>query len=415
MRLRVRKTCFLHLLIFVLIWAGTGGVSAQFNYFDLPSGRNRMILPFGNFDNIVIIESVINDSIPVRLILDSGVEGVIITDMNIAGIFSNRCIRDFRVTAPGTIELLEACITSPVLIRVGNLLPAVSNLILLKEDYFSLEDYIGTEVHGLIGMEKFRNMVVTTDYDRNTVTFERPSRYKVPSGAEVIPISINRGKPYMNARVELDNGRILDLWLLIDSGANHPLLLEYDSLPGYRPARSVEASIGKGLAGNMKGEFARTGWLMLGNFRLDNLICSFTDSYLPDNTTIQVNRHGTLGSGALSRFRVTFDYTRERMILKKGLGFRRPFEYNMSGITFRSMGPMFNIFEVSDIIPGSPADLAGIRTGDILISVNQTFALGMTLGELNRKLSSGEGVKVHLTMARSGEMIDFRFRLKRLI
>jgi len=374
-----------------------------------------MTLPFGNFDNIVIIEATINDSVPVKLILDSGVEGIIITDMEIAGRFADRCVRNFRVTAPGTIELLEACITSPVIVKVGGLVPAITNLILLNEDYFSLESYIGTKVHGLIGMERFRNLVVTTNYSRNLITFVRPSHYRIPDHAEIIPVSISRGKPYMNARVEFDNGNIRDLWLLIDSGANHPLLLEYDSLGGYKPGKSIEATIGKGLAGTMKGEFARIGWLMLGNFRLDNPITSFTDSYLPGNSDVRLNRHGTLGSGALSRFRVTFDYSHERMILQKGADFRRPFEYNMSGITLRSLGTLFNIYEVSDIIPGSPADVAGIKTGDVLLAIDHNFTLTMTLGEVNKKLSAGDGIKVNLTLSREGKQMEVRLRLKKLI
>ncbi|MBK9359118.1 MAG: hypothetical protein IPN08_17370 [Bacteroidales bacterium] len=408
-----RRLSGLIVTVILLLWVFP--LQAQYNYFDLPFGRNRMTIPFGNFDNIVIIDATINDSVPIKLILDSGVEGIILTDMDIAGLFADRCVRNFRVTAPGTIELLEACITSPVLVKVGGLMPSITNLILLNEDYFSLESYIGTKVHGLIGMERFRNMVVTTNYNRNLITFVRPSHYRIPDHAEIIPISISRGKPYMNARVEFDNGTIRDLWLLIDSGANHPLLLEYNSLGGYKPQKTIEATIGKGLAGNMKGEFARVGWLMLGNLRLDNPITSFTDSYLPGNSDVRLHRNGTLGSGALSRFRVTFDYSRERLILQKGSDFRRPFEYNMSGITLKTLGSMFNVYEVSDIIPGSPAEIAGIRTGDILLSIDQTFTFTMTLGEVNKKLSAGDGIRVNLTLSREGTQMEVRLRLKKLI
>jgi len=388
---------------------------AQYNYFDLPFNKNRAAIEFENFDNIVIIKTTLNDSIPVRLILDSGVEGIIITDMSLVDLFADRCIRNFRISAPGTIEVMEACITSPVKVKIKNLNPILTNIILLSEDYFSLEGYIGTKVQGLIGMDKFRNMVVTTNYDRNQIAFVRPEKYKIPDKAEVIPISINRGKPYMTARVELDNQSIIDVWLLIDSGANHPLLLENESLGDYKPLRSIDATIGKGLAGNMKGSFARAGWLMLGNFRLDNVLISFTDEYLPGSTAMRLNRNGTLGAGSLSRFVVSFDYSHKRLILKKGGKYHQPFKYNMSGITFRSMGSMFNIFEVSDIIPGSPADIAGIKIGDILIGINGQFTFNMSLSEVNHKMSEGDGKKVFLQFSRDGKKMDFSFRLRKLI
>lgn len=402
-------------LLMVILGSMTVSANAQYNYFDLPFNKNKSTLDFENFDNIVIVKAVFNDSIPVRLILDSGVEGLIITDMNLVGQLAGRCIRNFRISAPGTIEILEACVTSPVKVKIRGLNSALTNLILLNEDYFSLEGYIGTKVDGLIGLEKFRNLVVTTNYDRNVLTFTRPSHYKIPAKAEVIPISISRGKPHMTARVELDNLSIIDVWLMIDSGANHPLLLENESLGGYKPAKSIEAIIGKGLAGNMKGSFARTGWLMMGNYRLDNVLTSFTDDYLPGGAGLRLNRNGTLGAGALARFKVTFDYSNEHMILQKGGKFRDPFEYNMSGITLRSMGAMFNVFEISEVIPGSPADDAGIKAGDILVGIDGHFTFNMNLGEINRKLSAGEGVKVNLLLSRDGKSLDFRLKLRKLI
>lgn len=54
----------------------------------------------------------------------------------------------------------------------------------------------------------------------------------------------------------------------------------------------------------------------------------------------------------------------------------------MSGITLRSMGAMFNVFEISEVIPGSPADDAGIKAGDILVGIDGHFTFNMNLGKL---------------------------------
>lgn len=388
---------------------------AQFSHFSIPEGRNSLTMSFSNYDNLVVVDAILGDSIPVRLMLDSGVEGLIITDMEIASYFMDKCVRKFKLSAPGTLEVLEACVTRPVKVETGKLLPMFSNLILLEEDYFSLDEYIGSKVHGLMGMDKFRNLVVTTEYDRNILKFRRPENYTPPAKSEIIPVSIIRGKPYMTSRVELDNGKILDLWLMIDSGANHPLLLEFDSLTGYRPQKSIDAIIGKGLGGNLHGSFARVGWLMLGNFRLDDVITSFTDNYMPGNISNRLNRHGTLGSGALGRFRVTFDYSNNRMVLEKGNKFRTPFEYNMSGLSFRAVGTGFNIFEVSEVIPSSPAAIAGIKAEDILISINGKSTFLLSLGDINRLLSLNEGSHVTLVISREGKAMNFRFKLRKLI
>lgn len=370
---------------------------------------------FSNYDNLVVVDVMLNDSIPVRLLLDTGVEGIIITDVEVVSLFENKCVRSFSLTAPGSVNELEACVSSSVKVEMGKLNPVFTNLILLQEDYFALDEYIGSKVHGLISMSKFRNLIVTTDYDQNVLKFQLPERYHPPFRSQIIPISILNGKPHMTARVELDNGDISDYWLMIDSGANHPLLLEMDSLSNYKPKKYVEAIIGRGLGGNLQGSFARVGWLMLGNLRLDDVIVSFAENYTSEIISLRMNRDGTLGSGALGRFKVTFDYLNNRMILEKGNKFNNRFEYNMSGMSFRSFGFGFNLFEVSEILPGSPADDAGLKVGDVLISLNGKSTFSLNLGELNRILSEKEGNIISMSASRGGSQLNFRFKLRKII
>ena len=388
---------------------------AQTQYFNLsPDRRNETIL-FSNYDNLVVGEFMLNDTLPLRLMLDSGVEGIIITDMGISMRLRDSWLRDFKISAPGSSEELDASITKSLKLSFGPLEPIVANFVVLKDDYFSLDQYIGARVHGLIGMEKFRNLMVTTNYDRNTLRFERPENFRIKNHTQVIPVIINQGKPYMPARVALDNQHTMDLWLMVDSGANHPLLLEKDSLDGFEPEVSLDAIIGKGLAGNIPGSFARIGWMMLGNFRLDDVVTSFTDQYLPESFFYRQKRHGTLGAASLARFLVTFDYTNSRILLRKSSRFSQPFEFNMSGLNFRASGSGFNIFEVSEVIPGSPADEAGILPGDIMLSVDGKYTFGYTMGELNNLLSEKPGKPVKLTILRNGLQLNVKIRLRRLI
>ncbi|HCT70770.1 MAG TPA: hypothetical protein DF409_06730 [Bacteroidales bacterium] len=136
---------------------------------------------------------------------------------------------------------------------------------------------------------------------------------------------------------------------------------------------------------------------------------------MPWNLNTRMHRNGTLGAGALGRFRVTFDYSNQRMVLQKGLKFKQPFEYNMSGITFRALGVGFSIFEVSEVIKGSPGDQAGIRVGDLLLYINGKPVFGLTLGDLNYILSTREGNSVSMVFSRDDKEIRTNIKLRRLI
>ncbi len=389
--------------------------NAQIGIFNLPNDRKRMTVDFDNYDNMVVVEVMLQDTLPIRLILDSGIEGIIITDRSLVNHLEPACLRSFKLSAPGTTITLDACVTPLLKLNLGNLEPLYSNVILLQEDVFSLESFIGAKVHGLIGIDKFRSMIVTINYDKNFIKFTRPDAFKVPVKSEIIPLSIVRGRPYMTVRVELDTKEIRSLWLMIDSGANHPLLLETDSTDTYKPLVSLETTIGRGLGGSIKGAFIRSGWMLLGNSRLDNIITSISNEYMTGNPAARNFRNGTIGSGALSRFIVSFDYTNSRLILKKGLKFGKPFEYNMSGITIECVNAGFNIFKVSEIIPQSPAYNAGVQANDLLISINGKAAFTLTLGELNGMLSRHPGGSITLVVNRDGELLTFKFKLERLI
>ncbi len=402
-------------ILLIIITFFTICANAQVGLFHLPNDRKRMAVDFENYDNMVVVEVVLQDTLPIKLILDSGIEGIIITDRNLVEYLEPTCLRSFKLSAPGNSITLDACVTPLVKMNLGNLEPLFSNVILLQEDAFSLESFIGAKVHGLIGIDKFRSMIVTINYDKNSIKFTRPDAFRSPVRSEIIPLSIVRGRPYMTARVELDTKEIRNLWLMIDSGANHPLLLETDSTDNYKPLAALETTIGRGLGGSIKGAFIRSGWLLMGNSRLDNIITSISSEYMSGNSAARNFRNGTIGSGALSRFIVSFDYTNSRLILKKGLKFGKPFEYNMSGITIECVSAGFNIFKVSEIIPGSPANNAGVLPDDLLISINGKAAFTLTLGELNGMLSRHPGGSITLVVNRDGELLTFKFKLERLI
>ena len=106
--------------------------------------------------------------------------------------------------------------------------------------------------------------------------------------------------------------------------------------------------------------------LAFGPFIFNNLLVSYQDLDSDIAKNNQNTRNGIIGNQLLFRFRIIIDYPGEKIWLKPKKKFDKPFKFDRSGMSVFAIGPRLNRFMVKSIIPGSPAEEAGIKSGDIL-------------------------------------------------
>src|SRR5262249_12788632 len=105
---------------------------------------------------------------------------------------------------------------------------------------------------------------------------------------------------------------------------------------------------------------------------------------------------GRLGWDLLSRFDVTFDTARSRIILEKNSNFGRPDTYDRLGMWIGQAGQHFAVL---DVIAGGPADTAGVRPGDTILKVDSTSTARLVLPlarEQMERRSAGKQIKLLL-------------------
>jgi C-terminal processing protease CtpA/Prc len=127
------------------------------------------------------------------------------------------------------------------------------------------------------------------------------------------------------------------------------------------------------------------------------------------------NSNGMIGGGILSRFDVTYDCFRGKMYLRKNRNFDNPFMQDRSGLYIELQGNSFNQFIIADVITGSPADVAGIQTGDVILRCNGKPFKRLSLDYITNTLRSQPETTVRLTLSRNGDEVDVKFKLKDLI
>jgi len=263
----------------------------------------------------------------------------------------------------------------------------------ISVDFSNQPGILGYSVAGLLGTDFFRRVVVEVDYDARFVRLYDPAHFSSPAGAETIPITFDHDVPHVTARLTVAGRPARARRLLVDSGSedavDDSLLLESRG-----PLREVLGGVGSGQT--YKVVFGRIERFELGRFMLENL-----PSVAPGVSLI--------GGEVLRRFRCTFDYTRERLLLVPGRHLRDAVPEDLSGLTLRLTEDGTRL-RIEDVVRGSPAAGAGLRKDEQVtaidgatvrdIGLNRAQALLMVPGcRLRLEISSPAGrreVELHL-------------------
>jgi hypothetical protein len=145
----------------------------------------------------------------------------------------------------------------------------------------------------------------------------------------------------------------------------------------------VVAITGYGLGGPVKGELVRVPEFAMGGVRVRGIVARLSLQKAGDFNTSALA--GTIGSGILKRFRLTFDYPRRRMLLQQEPSRDVPDEADRSGLWLGRSG---SDFEVLDVVPNSPAARSNMRKGDIVTAVDGVPTKRVDLFALREALKS---------------------------
>lgn len=360
--------------------------------FSFTNQRKREVTSFKLVNNLVIVPVFINGKGPYNFILDTGVGIFLISDPSLVGSLDTNKTRTIKILGIGEGDEMTAMIHPKTTIELGNFIKGEMPVAILKEDPFNLSSFVGMPIHGLIGYELFSSFTIRLNYSTKTITYYKYETAYIPRKGTKVAISIEDRKPYVESVLKLPNGKKETVKLIIDTGAGHPLSLETNNgIPYEVPEINIPANLGVGLSGMINGYISRIPNMALGRFHLHNLISAFPDYNNVAAKIYSVSRNGNLGNNILKRFNVVFDYRREVMYLKPNYLFKEPFEHDMSGIETSTNGPNFERIIISRIEKGSPTELAGLKSGDRIISLNFKKAEELGIEEINGLFRSKDG------------------------
>jgi PDZ domain-containing protein/aspartyl protease len=422
------------------------GIAQQY---DLPTGQKHQKVKFQLINNLIIIPVEVNGS-ELSFVLDSGVNKPILFNITDQDSLQINNVSEITIRGLGEGEPIKALSSRGNAFKIKSIENQDQLLYVVLDKGLNFSPTLGIPIHGIIGYDLFRDFIVDINYGSKIIKFYDPEHYVYESKkkGETLPLSIVKRKAYVNAHVFMDNFDNVPVRLLVDTGSSDAIWLFENEDIGI-PDQSYDEFLGKGLSGNIFGKRTKVNSIKLGSFALRDAKAAFPDEKSFGAIKNLGNRNGSVGGEVLKRFNIVFDYTNQKITLRKNSNYKSPFHYNLSGITLQhdgvryvseriadgrgvvkenqnSFGNVQILFEqktrlslvpeivVSGIRAGSPAESAGIREGDVILAVNGKSIHKYKIQEIMHMLDEREGKRIRVLIERYNRDLLFSFVLENL-
>ena len=314
---------------------------AQNDFFLNKDESERINFEFAS--NLIIIPVSIN-GVTLSFILDTGVSRPILFNLSERDSLDLKNTVTFYLHGLGGEGKLKALKSTHNAIKLGNALSTNKDLYVVFDKTINFTPRLGVLVHGIIGYDIFKDFVVEINYNSKFIRLHKPNSFKPKSSKKwrTVPIKIYRKKPYVDAKVVIDSNETI-VKLLVDTGSSDALWLFENKLDGLTPKKDLFFIdyLGKGLSGSIYGKRSKTKSFELSDFKLSDVNVAFPDTTSINPARVYKERNGSLGGEILRRFNLFFDYSNEKIYLKKNSYYKELFTYNNSGIILEHNGNMF--------------------------------------------------------------------------
>jgi len=409
---------------FCVIWSTVSLLSAQHNgqkIFEITDKKDkRTIIPFELINNLIVIEARINDSEPLKFILDSGAGRNIITNLYDEELTLNNA-NTVEIAGLGEGDRLEAYQSFDNNIIIGDRIEGQNaEVLILKKDVFQLSTFMGIEVHGILGSDLFQSFAVEVHYRRKQLRIYEPEPFRdkfedLPKHRKwySLPISVEEKKSYLLTDYQHKDGDpYTSLLLLLDTGASNSFSLYESKDESIKiPERTINAVIGTGLSGRITGELGRVKSMKIDEFIFSEPVVSYPDSFSVRRVLKAEERKGSIGGDIFRRFKVIFHYQNEKLYLRKNADFDDDFEYNASGVVVNTPVPGLPYFVVAYVRAESPAYYAGVKEGDIITEINGEKAYELSLNDFIDYFQNKNSNLLRLRIQRDSTSQYIRFRM----
>jgi hypothetical protein len=354
------------------------------------------IIPFKQISGgVILIKACINDKPDsLNFILDTGSGGISLDSSTSITLGINSIESDTVISGIGGVQKVRYAFDETL--HIGGL--TIEHLAIHRYDYGLLSSVYGEKIDGVIGYPFFKRYIVQIDFQHNHILIYNPGKFHYPQNGTLMHIPTN---PLPLQRVLVKDKKSADFDFFFDTGAGLPFLMSEQFIQDnaiLSSSKNTYLTQAEGLGGKKQMRLTVVKSIKMGPYTFRKVpTYLFKDDF---NVTAYPLSGGLIGNEILRRFNLIINYDQHEIHLLPNKHYYDAFEYGYSGLNLFLVN---DCIMVEDVIPNSPADLAGLKIGDEVISVEGNFS--GNLQQYKNMLQEPEK-KLKLIIKRSGVLLS---------
>jgi predicted aspartyl protease len=353
---------------------------------------------------VILMQGQLNDfSDTLNFMLDTGSAGISLDSatrerLGLPETSSNRTIRGIAGIRNVTFAMnntlrLPGLVVDSLNFHIGN--------------YELLSDFYGERIDGIVGYTFLSRFIVAIDFDSTMLSVYTKGTYRYPRGGHLLRPT------FTNLPIQefsLKDQRALDARFYFDTGASLCFLLSQDFVNDsaiLNPRRKIYTTKAEGFGGKREMRVTVMKEVKLGPFRFRNVpVHIFDDEF---NVTDYPYLGGLVGNDLLRRFNMVINYDQREIHLLPNTHFRDAFDYAYTGLGIYWVE---GDIRVVDVMPGSPADKAGLKKDDIIVAVDNNVSRNI---QVYKDLLETANAQIHIVIQREGKLRSVYMKVKSIL
>lgn len=361
-------------------------------------------MPFKLVNNHIYMEVRLNGR-PYEFLFDTGGANVITPTI----------ARELGLKAEGALQgngvgekSVDAAFTKVDRMDIGGAWLEKQTFVVLPLESF--QEVEGKPITGIIGYEVFKRFVVDIDFENSRVTLIEPEGYAYHGAGQRVAMELNDHDPQVKGEIDgipgaftLDTGSRASLDMSAPFVAKNNLVARFNA--------KYQGVTGWGVGGGVRSWIVRGKRLVLGGVSVDAPIVGLTEASKGSFSDTYVA--GNVGNGVMKQFNIVWNYPRQEIFFAKNKHYGERDVFDRAGF-WVNLGK--GAFEVIDVIAGAPADEAGLKAGDLVVSVNGKKAVNeVSLPDFRLLKKAPVGTTLILEVMRGAQHLTITVTLKDLV